>query len=169
MSSINWDELLKTAGDFEPVPDGEYNVVVISAEAGETQAGKDKIMVKFQIEGGPHHGRKLDTWHNTLSPVNSQGETNFGALRAWFRQLAAFGMKANFFKTDPSMETIAKVMEGKKVRVHTKIEEFRGHTGAKVKDVMPPIEGAQEVTVADVNDSFDSPAPSANKGDDIPF
>jgi hypothetical protein len=55
VSSRNWADLIKDAGDagsYEPLPDGDYDLVVVEATATTSQSGKTMFKVKAQVEGG---------------------------------------------------------------------------------------------------------------------
>jgi len=50
------------SSSFEMVAEGKYEAVIVNAEAGKTQAGKDKLSVDFEIRSDvnqPHQGAKV--------------------------------------------------------------------------------------------------------------
>lgn len=56
------------SSSFELVAEGKYEAVIINAEAGKTQAGKDKITVDFEIRSDVtqnHQGAKIQ--YNTFT------------------------------------------------------------------------------------------------------
>jgi hypothetical protein len=65
MSSLNWGDLVKDAGDvgsYEPLPDGDYDLVVLEVEAKTSQSGKTMFSLKAQVTGGAHNKRLI--WDN---------------------------------------------------------------------------------------------------------
>jgi hypothetical protein len=58
VSSLNWGDLVKDAGDvggnYEPLPDGDYDLVVLEATAKVAQSGKTMFAIKAQVQGGAH-------------------------------------------------------------------------------------------------------------------
>lgn len=142
---INFSDLVKEfSGGFEPLPNGEYDVVVDSAESVLSKNGKNMIKVRFKVEGGPSNGRTV-FWNAVWSPTREDGTANEGALKAWFGNMAAFGMKTEFFSTNPSFEQIADAMTGKKVRVTLGTREWQGQEQNDVKRIKPPVGGAIDV------------------------
>ena len=84
MSSLNWGDLVKDAGDvgsYEPLPDGDYDLVVLEGVAKQTQSGKTMFSTKSQVEGGPHNKRLV--WDNL---VITTGNPN--ALGIFFAKMA---------------------------------------------------------------------------------
>lgn len=61
MSFFKFDENNASVA-FEMVAEGKYEVVVVNAEAGKTQAGKDKLTVDFEVRSDvpqEHQGAKI--------------------------------------------------------------------------------------------------------------
>lgn len=142
---ILWSDLVKEfSGGFEPLPNGDYDVVAETAEYVVSKNGKDMIKVKFKVQGGPSNGRTV-YWNCVFSPRKPTGEVNEGALRAWFGNLSCFGLKAAFFGVNPSMDQIAAAMEGKRVIITLGTREYNGQEQNEVKRVKPPQGGALEV------------------------
>ena len=88
MSTLNWGDLVKDAGDvasYEPLPDGEYDLVVLEATAKVSQSGKTMFALKAQVQSGAHAKRLV--WDNlVISPENSN------ALGMFFRKMGALGL-----------------------------------------------------------------------------
>ena len=60
MTTLNWSDLIKEAGEtasYEPLPDGDYDLVVLEGVAKQTQSGKTMFSVKAEVQGGPHNKR----------------------------------------------------------------------------------------------------------------
>lgn len=142
---ILWGDLVKEfSGGFDPIPSGDYDVVVESAESVLSKNGKNMIKVKFKVQGGPSNNRTV-FWNAVFSPRRDDGSMNEGALKAWFSNMAAFGMKTEFFAANPSFEQIADTMVGRKVIVNLGIREYMGNDQNDVKRIKPPQGGALEV------------------------
>lgn len=153
---ILWGDLVKEySGGFDPLPIGDYDVVVDSAESVLTKNGKNMIKVKFKVQGGPLNNRTV-YWNAVFSPRRDDGSVNEGALKAWFSNMAAFGMKTEFFSTNPSFEQIADTMVGKHVVIKLGIREYMGEDQNDVKRVKAPEGGAIEVQGS--GSSFGAPA-----------
>jgi hypothetical protein len=97
MSSLNWADLVKdageaTSGNYDPLPDGDYDLKVVEAPAGTTSTGKTMFKLKAQITSGPFANRLI--WDNiTISPENKN------ALNIFFSKMAALGIPREFFLT----------------------------------------------------------------------
>lgn len=51
------DHQEQTGGDFEPVPPGQYEVIIDRAEQVKTKGGDDNLKVTFKVLGGDYDGR----------------------------------------------------------------------------------------------------------------
>ncbi len=72
MSTLNWGDLIKEAGEsgnYDPLPDGDYDVLVVEATHKMTQSGKTMFSVKAQVEGGAHNKRLV--WDNLVVSPDS--------------------------------------------------------------------------------------------------
>jgi hypothetical protein len=88
MASTNWGDIAKTASaGFEPLPIGDYDVVVEAATYKLASTGSDMFCPTFV-------GRKL--WTNLVLKKDSPN-----AVAAFFRKMAALGLDAAFFATVP--------------------------------------------------------------------
>lgn len=122
MSTLNWAELIKSAGDvssnYEALPDGEYDLTVIEATAKVTTSGKTMFSLKTQVTGGPYNNRLV--WDNlVISPENEN------ALKIFFAKMAALGIPQDYFMRVPTPTNgeIELVLVGRK---------FRGSVGSRV-------------------------------------
>lgn len=122
MSTLNWGDLIKDAGEisssYEPLPDGEYDLTVIEATAKVTATGKTMFSLKTQVEGGAYNKRFV--WDNlTVSPENKN------ALAIFFGKMHAMGITQQFFTQVPAPTNaqIEQVLIGRK---------FRGTVGSRV-------------------------------------
>jgi len=61
---VNFKKIGEDAGntDFQPLPEGRYNVKITAAEVGKTKNDNDMITVTFDVMDGKYTNRKL--WSN---------------------------------------------------------------------------------------------------------
>jgi Protein of unknown function (DUF669). len=61
MAILNFDSTKVEAGEFEPIPAGEYRAMIVSSEMKDTAAGRGdkRLDLRFEIVDGKHKGRKL--------------------------------------------------------------------------------------------------------------
>jgi len=144
MTSISWSDLIKnSAGSFDPLPNGDYDVVCVSAEAAQSSTGKAMIKGKFRVQGGPHDGRHI--WNQfVISPENPN------ALSFFFQHMKVFGMDTDFFTQmppvnpalgadDPSLQRIAATMVNRAARFTLKQETWQGQVRNVVKAIKPSL------------------------------
>ena len=130
MSSLNWADLVKDAGEatsnFEPLPDGDYDLKVVEAPAGTTSTGKTMFKLKAQITSGPYANRFI--WDNiTISPENKN------ALGIFFSKMAALGIPREFFlNNNPSNAQIEATLQGRVFRAQIGSEVYQGAKKNKI-------------------------------------
>ena len=119
MSSLNWSDLVKEAGDvssYEPLPDGDYDLKVTEATAKVSQSGKTMFSLKTEVQAGPHAKRLV--WDNlVVSPENN------AALGMFFKKMSALGLGKSYFDQNPSNAQIEQALAGR---------TFRGQVGSRV-------------------------------------
>jgi len=151
MSSLNWSELVKDAGDtssFEPMPEGDYELKVVESKATNTQSGKTMFKITTEVQGGPFNKRKV--WDNlTVSPEVPKAMTMF------FVKMSALGLGKDFFDTNPSNAQIEAALLHRTFRGKVTQETYQGNVGNKI--------GMYHRTVASptVNPAAAAPAPVA--------
>lgn len=128
MSSLNWSELVKDAGDtssYEPMPEGDYELKVVESKATNTQSGKTMFKVTTEVQGGPFNKRKV--WDNlTVSPENPK------ALTMFFVKMSALGLGKEFFDTNPSNAQIEAALLHRTFRGKVTQETYQGNVGNKI-------------------------------------
>lgn len=128
MSSLNWSELVKDAGDtssYEPMPEGDYELKVVESKATNTQSGKTMFKVTTEVQGGPFNKRKV--WDNlTVSPENPK------ALTMFFVKMNALGLGKEFFDTNPSNAQIEAALLHRTFRGKVTQETYQGNVGNKI-------------------------------------
>lgn len=132
MSTINWQQAMAAAknASFEPLPDGEYDVVCIESTPTESSTGKPMIRAKYQVESGPNAGKKVFTQYTFSADSDN-------SLSFFFQHMAFHGLDASFFATDPAWETVASTLLGKRVRFRLGTREWQGQQRNNVERVMP--------------------------------
>lgn len=132
MAQANFSDLLRAAEDagFSNCPPGTYDVRVVAGEAKSTSAGKDMIVVKFEIVGGPHGGRKVPN-NFVISPENAN------ALGFFFRHMRALGLDAAYFSQNPTPQAVAAALVGKTCQIEVGTRTWNGEEREDVKKIMP--------------------------------
>ena len=134
VSSFSFKQLqeqAKESGIGEPIPPGRYTVKAIEATAEKTKDGsKDKITVKFSVVSGPHANRKVFNQY-VVSPDDNN------ALAFFFRHMAAFGLGADFFSAEPTMQQVAAALVNQIVDVDVIIDNYGGEDRNKIKNTFP--------------------------------
>lgn len=137
MSTVNWSELIteaETSGNLVPVPPGEYDCVVETAQNVTSQSGKVMFKAKFRVIAGPHATRTI--YNNfTVSPESA------GALKFFFQHMAIFGLDKNFFAQNPDPSYVAQMLVGKQCKLKIEHRQWNGQTQEDVKAVMPVTPG----------------------------
>ena len=129
MSSLNWGDLVKDAGDvgsFEPLPDGDYDLVVQEIVAKVSQSGKTMFSLKAQVQGGAHNKRLV--WDNLVVTPESPA-----ALGMFFRKMAALGLGREFFATSPSNAAIEQAAKGRAFRAQVGSRTWQGQKKNEIK------------------------------------
>lgn len=167
MASANFADLLKAAEDagFSNCPPGTYDVRVAEGTAKTTGAGKDMIVVKFEIIGGPHGGRKVPN-NFVISPENAN------ALGFFFRHMRAMGLDAAYFSQNPSPQKVAADLVGKTCRIEVGTRVWNGEEREDVKKIMAPSTdgSAPAPAPAPVEAAPAAPAPVADPmAPNVPF
>lgn len=131
MASASFLDLLKAAEDagFSNCPPGTYDVRVVAGEAKTTSAGKDMIVVKFEIIGGPHGGRKVPN-NFVISPENAN------ALGFFFRHMRAMGLDSAYFSQNPTPAKVAADLVGRTCRIEVGTRTWNGEEREDVKKIM---------------------------------
>ena len=131
--SINFAELMKASGGAnEPLPNGEYDVQIVKAEAKVASTGKTMFAVTMNVVAGPHTNRKL--WTNfVIVPDNPN------ALGMFFANMQALGLDATFFNNQPTPDQVAASLEQKYARVEASQKLYQGTIRNEVKKVKPAV------------------------------
>lgn len=130
----------KSAGVGEPLPDGPYSVVVIEANPTTSSTQKPMIRAKYQVENGPHAGRKVFDQF-----VFSADNDN--ALSFFFQHMSYFGLDETFFSQQPSWEQVAATLLGRRVTVVLGVRMWDGAMRNEVKSYKPAGAGLDATTM----------------------
>ena len=134
MSTLNWSDLIKDAGEstsnYDPLPDGDYELVVVEGVAKVTQSGKTMFSVKTQVEAGPHAKRLV--WDNlVISPDNPT------ALGIFFRKMSAMGLGKEFFDSNPTNAQIEQALGSRRFRGQIGSRTYNGQKSNEIKNYYP--------------------------------
>lgn len=95
--SLNLDlSNAKESTGFDPIPSGQYFVLVDEATVKSTKAGTGEfIAVKFRVLEGPSEGRFIFESYNIKNPNPQAVEIALGKLRGFMRLAGAKELKLN--------------------------------------------------------------------------
>jgi hypothetical protein len=133
MSTLNWGDLVKDAGEtasggnYEPLPDGDYDLKVIEASATTSQSGKTMFKITTEVQVGPHAKRRV--WDNlVISPESSN------ALGIFFSKMAALGLPREFFtNNNPTNAQIESMLVGRTFRAQIGSRTWNGSKRNELK------------------------------------
>jgi len=116
-----------TTDSFEPIPAGNYRVLVLSAEEKPTKSQNGVVMqVRYQVVEGKHQGRQLFHWIN-LQNINKV------AQEIGHKELARLCL-ATRVEAPKSPADFC----GKLIQVVVGIEEYNGKKDNKVSAIITP-------------------------------
>jgi hypothetical protein len=154
MSTLNWGDLVKEAGDvasYDPLPDGDYELQIIEAVAKTTQNGKTMFAVKAQVTVGAHAKRLV--WDNLV--VSTDNPT---ALGIFFRKMNSLGLGQEYFATNPSNAQIEQTLRGRNFRAQVGSRVWQGQKKNEIKAYYSA--GASAATAAPAPVAAPAPAPA---------
>lgn len=144
-------------GGFEALPNDEYEVVVTDAKAKVASTGRNMIETKYRVENGPYKGRTI---FNNFVIVTD----NTTAKSIFFRNMAAMGLKTEFFRNNPSLEDVADALVERRCRVRVSTRTYGGQERNQVDAVFPPSSGAPPVSSVG-SGQYSTPPPPAFAGE----
>jgi hypothetical protein len=132
-TNVNFGEILpktgasSNSGDYPPIPEGDYDFSVVSANVKTSQSGKPMISVKAQVEGGPYDRRYV--WDNLV--VTKDNPKALGILQG---KLNALGFTPEYLKEhNPDLETIADYLVNRNFRAKVAQSEYMGKMRNEIK------------------------------------
>ena len=154
MADFNYQSLVQEAKasgattEYEPLPAGDYNVVVEKAEATNSKKGDPQLVLTLKVTDELHKNRKL--WHRmTFIPGNGVG------LAINFRQLDALGATP-LLEQGGSLAQVAGFLTGKVALVAVKQREWNGKMQNDVSDVKK----GNAIGAVPAMGGFSAPAPA---------
>ena len=172
MTTLNWSDLIKEAGEtasYEPLPDGDYDLVVLEGVAKQTQSGKTMFSVKAEVQGGPHNKRLV--WDNLV--VSSDNPT---ALGIFFSKMAALGLtRENFFNQDPTNAQIETALASRRFRAQVGSRVWQGNKKNEIKRyypaqaTTPSVAPSADPWAAEQAQAAPAPAPAPAAAPPAPF
>lgn len=134
MAGKNWKDLHT---DATTVIQGDFPLVIDSAEATKSQGGKDMIKCKVKVESGVYANRMI--YHNfTIS------EESPAAMRMFFSQMAILGINAKWWNANPDVPVseVAKAIEGRRFTGKVGIKTWQGADREEIQEFKPAVGGA---------------------------
>ena len=158
MSSLNWGDLVKEAGEvttgYDPLPDGDYDLMVVEATAKVSQSGKTMFAIKAQVQNGAHAKRLV--WDNlVVTPDNA------AALGMFFRKMYALGLGREFFATNPSNAQIEQAIRGRSFRAQVTSRTWQGQKKNEIKQYYASAATAAAAAAPVAAAPAPAPAPAA--------
>ena len=133
--AINFAALMQKLGpntggpNSEPLPVGEYPLVITECTPKVTSTGKNMLSLKAVVDGGPYNNRPV--WDNlVISPDN---ET---AMRIFFGKMGAVGLQ-DYLLQNPGMQEIANAMLNRRFIGKLGTSEYRGKTRNEITAYKP--------------------------------
>jgi hypothetical protein len=160
MSTINWADLVKQAGDaggntnYEPLPDGDYELKVIDAKATTTQTGKTMFKITNEVQGGPFAKRRV--WDQLVVTTD-----NPKAMNMFFMKVTAMGLTTAFFDSNPTNAQIEQALNGRTFRATLGKRSYNGNESNEIKRYYKVQGSAPAATTAGAAVPPPPPAPSA--------
>jgi hypothetical protein len=160
-TNVNFGDILPNAstssgsGDYPPVPEGDYDLMVVSTEVKTTQTGKPMISLKAQVAGGEHDRRLI--WDNLV--VSKENPKALGILQG---KLNALGFTPQYLKeNNPDLEIIADALVNRSFRAKVGQSEYQGKLRNELKAYYPS-------TVAAAGSPAAPPMPQQSAGAAVP-
>lgn len=156
MTQLNWNELLEAAdssggGNYEPLPDGVYELKIIESDPAMSSTGKVMFKVKAEVQSGPHARRLV--WDNiVISPENPK------SMGIFFSQMGSLGLSREFFGQQPGNEQIASAMKNRVFRGQIGKRTWNGQDRNEISRYMPMT--SEAIASAPVTASAPAPAPA---------
>lgn len=132
MAGIDFNKLRK---ESTTVLEGDFPVVIVKAEAGQSSNGKPMIKTQLKIEAGPYAGRII--YNNFTISAESQI-----ALKMLFEALEVLGLGEAYFATNPELEQISSSLLGRRATVALEARVWNGVPRENVKTWKPAEGGA---------------------------
>lgn len=134
MSSLSWDDLVNEAGEPEaPMEAGMYDVIVDEATYQLSKNGDPQLKLVYQIEGGPHNGRKIWDWATAAS------SSDFARKMFVQTVTSLLGADAKLNLDAVDSEEVSAPFHGKRAKAQVKLEprEDTGELRPQISKIFP--------------------------------
>jgi len=132
--SVNWGEVIQEAreggGSFEPIPAGDYDLLVTNPTHKVSQGGKMMYVIEATVQGGPYNGRKI--WDNLV--VSPDSGT---AMGYFFKKMKAIGLPTEYFQGGPSDDQIVNDLRNRSFRAKVGIKTFNSKDSNSIVEYYP--------------------------------
>lgn len=160
MSTVNFADLVKQAGtaatsggNYAPLPDGDYELKVIEAQATTTSTGKLMFKVTNEVQGGPYDKRRV--WDQLVVTID-----NPKAMNMFFMKAGAMGLPTTYFEQNPTPAQIEQALLGRAFRATLGTRTYNGNQSNEIKRYFPST-GAASATTAAAPAAAPAPAAAA--------
>lgn len=176
----NWDSVQAVTGGGEQLPSGVYQVGIVSASAGVTQTGKEKLVLALEVTEGDYQGifsrkykAKKQYNENAQWPCLFHQVTEAESLGRYKGLIMAIEASNPGYHWDFDETTL----KGKEVGCVFREEEYIGQQDGKIHSIAKPyqfvpIEDMDKATVPEKK-CIDQPPASGfggyDDGESIPF
>jgi Protein of unknown function (DUF669) len=157
MTTVNFSELYAKAGgaatstNYEPLPDGDYELKVIESSATTTSTGKLMFKVTTEVQGGAFDRRRV--WDQlVITPENPKAMNMF-----FMKANSILGVGQDFWNANPSPAQIEQALLGRSFRATLGTRTYNGNKSNEIKRYYPAAAAASPVAAAPV---AAAPAPS---------
>ena len=133
MTTVNFSELVKQAGtaatsggNYSPLPDGDYDLKVIEAQATTTSTGKLMFKITNEVQGGAHDKRRV--WDQLVVT-----QDNPKAMNMFFMKAGAMGLPTTYFEQNPTPAQIEQALIGRAFRATLGTRTYNGNQSNEIK------------------------------------
>jgi hypothetical protein len=132
MTTVNFSELVKQAGsaatsnNYAPLPDGDYELKIIEAQATTTSTGKLMFKVTNEVQGGAHDKRRV--WDQLVVSAD-----NPKAMNMFFMKASAMGLPTSYFEQNPTPAQIEQALLGRAFRGTLGTRTYNGNQSNEIK------------------------------------
>lgn len=137
MVAIEWGKLLegaKNVPSFDPIPEGNYDVLITKCEVQPTSKGEVMFRYQATVQSGPHAKRIL--FGNLVIP--SPTAEKFDQRSAFLlRDMKALGFATEYLATNPQPGDMAAAMLNRGFTAKVTIREYQGKTSNDISRILP--------------------------------
>ena len=157
-STVNWADLVQQAGDaatssnYEPLPDGDYELKVVDAQATTSASGKPMFKVTTEVQGGAYAKRRV--WDQLVVTAD-----NPKAMNMFFMKAGAMGLGREFWSANPGNAQVEQALMGRSFRATLGTRTYNGNQSNEIKRYFPAQAAAP--TAASAEPAAAAPAPAA--------